>query len=54
MGNVVKFPDRHLAPGGYLAEVEGAPFVEEGLAGARAERCWSLVLGTAKGTGDES
>ncbi len=54
LGNVVKYPERHLVPGSYLAELEAAPFVEEGLAGARAERCWSLVLGTLKGAGDES
>jgi hypothetical protein len=54
LGNVVKFPERHLVPGSYLAELDDAPFVEEGLRGARADRSWSLVLGTLKGAGDES
>jgi hypothetical protein len=54
LGNVVKHPEHHLVPGSYLAELDEAPFVEEGLPGARAERCGSLVLGTLKGTGDEN
>jgi hypothetical protein len=54
LGNVVRLPERHLVPGSYLAELDDAPFIEEGLPGARADRSWSLVLGTLKGAGDES
>jgi hypothetical protein len=54
MADLPRHPELYLAPGSYLAEMEAAPFVEEGLRGARADRLWSLVLGTLKGAGDES
>jgi hypothetical protein len=54
LGDLPKHPEAYLAPGSYLAELGSAPFVEEGLRGARADGCWSVVLGTLKGTGDEN
>ena len=41
-------PDRYLSPWTYLADVEGSPFVEDGLAGAKKENGRSLVVGFLK------
>ena len=44
-------PERYLSPWTYLADVEGTPFVEDGLPGAQKENCRSLVVGILKGGG---
>jgi len=44
-------PGRYLAPWTYLADVEGAPFVEDGLTGAKKENSHSVVVGFLRGTG---
>jgi len=44
-------PDRYLSPWTYLADVDGTPFVEDGLPGAKRENCRSLVVGILKGGG---
>src|SRR5262249_38397552 len=44
-------PERYLSPWTYLADVEGTPFVEDGLPNAKKENCRSLVVGILKGGG---
>jgi hypothetical protein len=41
-------PVRYLAPGGYVAVLDGAPFFEEGLANAKTRKGKNLVIGILK------
>lgn len=49
----VPTPAEFLQPRTYLADLEGAPFLEEGLVNARALDCHSRVLGLLNETADE-
>src|SRR6185437_8473274 len=52
--SILRLPENYLGPRCYLAELEGAPFVEDGLASPRTRRCHAIVLGILREVGDES
>jgi hypothetical protein len=45
MDEVVAIPQKFLAPGCYLAELDASPFVEEGLKGVKLRKVHTLVYG---------
>ena len=41
-------PEAYLRPGCYIAVLDAAPFIPQGLAGATPHRCRSVVFGIGK------
>jgi hypothetical protein len=51
---LTRSPEDYLLPGTYVAAFDSAPFIEEGMHGARHRRSRSVVFGIMKEGGDES